>query len=80
MKVSVLSLRCNAGALQTVENKWKNAEEIRKCKLGFYEDGKILWWGLPGMILFAPFAWKWRWAGKTVLEDNQVQIFFLLRN
>ena len=66
--------------LETIENQWKNAEILKKCNQGFYEAGQILWWGLPGLILFAPFVWKWKWAGKTVLENNQVQIFFFLRN
>ena len=44
--------------LRMVYKQLKTNGKMLKSKLGFYEAGQILWWGLPGMILFAPFAWK----------------------
>ena len=45
---------------------------MRVCKEGFYGAGPVLWWGLPGKVVFAPAVWKMQWAGKTVEANNQV--------
>ena len=45
---------------------------MRVCREGFYGAGPVLWWGLPGKVVFAPAVWKMAWAGKTVEANNQV--------
>ena len=48
------------------------ASPVSTCKEGFYEAGQVLWWGLPGKVVFAPAVWKMAWAGKTVEANSQV--------
>ena len=57
----------------SAENLWKKAEPVKRVGEGFYAAGQVIWWGLPGIFVFAPAVWKWAWAGKTVLGSNQVE-------
>ena len=57
----------------SAENLWKKAEPVKRVGEGFYAAGQVVWWGLPGIFVFAPAVWKWAWAGKTVLRSNQVE-------
>jgi len=58
----------------SAENLWKKAEPVKRVGEGFYAAGQVIWWGLPGIFVFAPAVWKWAWAGKTVLGSNQVRM------
>ena len=58
--------------IRSAELLWNNATPVKEIKPGFCKAGPVLWWGLPGMITFAPAVWKMGWAGKTVLMDGQV--------
>jgi len=60
--------------MQAADLLWKNAKPVTDIYTGFYQAGQILWWGLPGKIVFAPAVWKMEWAGKTVFKDSQVRM------
>ena len=58
--------------IDSVESQWTKAKPVKSCGVGFYKAGQVLWWGLPGMITFAPAVWKMDWVGKTVQKHHQV--------
>ena len=59
---------------ESAENKWKQAKPVTTLYPDFYPAGKVLWWGLSGMVIFAPAIWKMQWAGKTIFNKDLVHM------
>jgi hypothetical protein len=51
---------------------WEGAASLDRLPTGFLKGGDSLWWGLPGMILFAPCMFKMAWQGKTVHTKDSI--------
>ena len=61
---------------ESAENKWKQAKPVTTLYPDFYPAGKVLWWGLLGMVIFAPAIWKMQWAGKTIFNKDSRKMIF----
>ena len=59
---------------ESAEEKWKQSKPVTSLHKGFYPAGKVLWWGLSGMFIFAPAVWKMQWAGKTIIRKGLVHM------
>ena len=71
-QVCYLKGKAVRNSFETAESQWKKAQPVRDCGVGLYRAGPVLWWGVPGMLCFAPAVWKMDWAGKTVQPAQQV--------